>query len=86
MTAFPAPVGAFVGLVASRCSKHDDAARRPAPSDTQDDGNPFVDWLVSDAWKAPSSEALVESLVRRLIEAGIPVSRGGIGPAGRVAK
>ena len=53
----------------------DAAARRPTPSDAQDDGNPFVDWLISHAWKAPSSEAIVESLVRCLIEAGMPVSR-----------
>ena len=53
----------------------DDAARRPTPSDTEDDGNPFADWLVSSAWKTQSSAALVESLVRCLIEAGMPVSR-----------
>ena len=51
------------------------AARRPAPSGKQDDDNPFVDWLVGNGCKAPSSEALVESLVRCLIEAGMPVSR-----------
>ena len=51
------------------------AARRPAPSDTRDNGNPFVDWLAGNAWKAHSSEALVESLVRCLIEAGMPLSR-----------
>ena len=53
----------------------DAAAQRPAPSNTEDDGNPFVDWLVSGAWKAPSPEALVGSLVRCLIDTGMPVSR-----------
>ena len=52
------------------------AAGRPAPSEKQQhEGNPFVDWLVGNGCKAPSSEALVESLVRCLIEAGMPVSR-----------
>ena len=51
------------------------AARQPTASDTQDVENPFVDWLVSNAWEASSSEALVENLVRCLVEAGMPVSR-----------
>ena len=51
------------------------AAQQPTTSDKQDDDNPFVDWLVGIAWKASSSEALVESLVQCLIEAGMPVSR-----------
>ena len=51
------------------------AAQQPTASDTQDVENPFVDWLVSNAWKASSSETLVENLVQCLIEAGMPVSR-----------
>jgi len=51
------------------------AAQQPAVDDTPDAENPFIAWLVTDAWKASSSETLVESLVRCLIEAGMPVAR-----------
>ena len=51
------------------------AARQPVFTDTNDGENPFVDWLVTRAWTASSSERLVEDLVRCLIEAGMPVSR-----------
>ena len=51
------------------------AAQQPTTSDTADVRNPFVDWLVREAWKTSSSETLVERLVQCLIEAGMPVSR-----------
>ena len=51
------------------------AARQPKASDTADVENPFVDWVVREAWKTSSSKMLVERLVQCLIEAGMPVSR-----------
>ncbi len=37
--------------------------------------NPFVDWLLREAWDAASSEELVDRLIRQLVEAGIPLFR-----------
>lgn len=51
------------------------AAQQPVIPDTHDGENPFVEWLVTKAWTASSSDLLVEGLVRCLIEAGMPVSR-----------
>ena len=50
-------------------------AQQLTASDTQSVENPFVDWLVSNAWKTSSSEVLVEKLVQCLVETGMPVSR-----------
>jgi uncharacterized protein (DUF427 family) len=37
--------------------------------------NPFVDWLMREAWEAVTTEELVDRLIRRLVEAGIPLLR-----------
>lgn len=37
--------------------------------------NPLVEWLISEAWNAPSSKDLVGQFARRLVNTGIPVSR-----------
>ena len=50
-------------------------AQQPISSDTQEEENPFVDWVVNRAWKTSSSEVLLENLVHCLVEAGMPVSR-----------
>jgi class 3 adenylate cyclase len=37
--------------------------------------NPFVDWLMREAWDAATTEELVDRLIRRLVAAGIPLLR-----------
>jgi uncharacterized protein (DUF427 family)/class 3 adenylate cyclase len=37
--------------------------------------NPLANWLLTDAWKAPSSAELVEGFLRQARAAGIPVDR-----------
>ena len=51
------------------------AAIKPEADDTEDGENPFVNWLVSKAWKTVKSEDLVAQLVHCLADAGMPVSR-----------
>jgi len=40
-----------------------------------EDSNPFVDWLVREAWEAATSEELAGRFARRLVEGGVPLWR-----------
>ncbi|MEO5699999.1 MAG: DUF427 domain-containing protein [Casimicrobiaceae bacterium] len=38
-------------------------------------GNPIVDWMLREAWKLPTPEALTAGFCACLVEAGVPISR-----------
>jgi adenylate cyclase len=44
-------------------------------TDTHAHGNPYVDWLLRDAWEASSIAELVARLARRLSAGGVPLQR-----------
>ncbi len=44
-------------------------------TDTHAHGNPFVDWLMRDAWEASSTEELLARLARQIAAEGIPLMR-----------
>jgi class 3 adenylate cyclase/uncharacterized protein (DUF427 family) len=47
----------------------------PPGAETSEAANPFVRWLVKDAWKARSTSDLVEQLSAALVETGFPLLR-----------
>jgi adenylate cyclase len=56
---------------------HDDAATGEITHETlPSHANPIVEWLLREAWEALTSRELLARFCRRLVEAGIPVSRG----------
>jgi len=52
----------------------DEIAERPQDQASAE-ANPFIDWLVQDAWKAGSSQDLVTRLAEALVAAGVPLWR-----------
>ena len=52
----------------------DEIAEQPRDAAPAED-NPFVDWLVQDAWKATSSPDLLAHLAAALVAAGFPLLR-----------
>jgi uncharacterized protein (DUF427 family)/class 3 adenylate cyclase len=47
-------------------------------TDTHAHGNPFVDWLLRDAWEATTLEELLARLARQLVAQGIPLLRANL--------
>ena len=47
-------------------------------TDTHAHGNPFVDWLMRDAWEASSTEELLARLARQIAAEGIPLMRANL--------
>jgi len=47
-------------------------------ADTHTHGNPFVDWLMRDAWEASSSEELLARLARQIVAEGTPLMRANL--------
>jgi class 3 adenylate cyclase len=41
-------------------------------------GNPFVDWLMRDAWEASSTEELLARLARQIVAEGVPLMRANL--------
>ena len=47
-------------------------------TDTHAHGNPFVDWLMRDAWEATSTEELLARLARQIVAEGTPLMRANL--------
>jgi adenylate cyclase len=47
-------------------------------TDVHAHGNPFVDWLMRDAWEASSTEELLARLARQIAAEGIPLMRANL--------
>ena len=47
-------------------------------TDVHAHGNPFVDWLMRDAWEASSTEELLARLARQIVAEGIPLMRANL--------
>ena len=56
---------------------HDDAVKGETTHEAlPSHANPIVEWLLREAWEALTTRELMGRFCRRLVEAGIPVSRG----------
>jgi len=56
------------------CEEEGDISLNADPAH-HEDSNPFVDWLIREAWEAATSEELAGRFARRLVEGGVPLWR-----------
>lgn len=75
------PIRDYVAFYRNRMEAwyEEDAEVSVAPvTDTHAHGNPFVDWLMRDAWEAASIDELLARLARQLVASGIPLLRANL--------
>jgi uncharacterized protein (DUF427 family)/class 3 adenylate cyclase len=76
-----APIRDYVGFYRNRMDawyEEDREVSIDPVTDTHAHGNPFVDWLMRDAWEATSTEELLARLARQMLAQGIPLLRANL--------
>lgn len=72
------PIGSHVAFYRNRMDawyEEDDAVEIDPETDTHSHGNPYVDWLMRDAWEATSISELLSRLARQIQASGASLLR-----------